>query len=165
MPNQYVTVGKVGAPKGVKGWVKITSYTEIPDQIFDFDSWLVGTEKKVMVIAEHQRQSDKLIARFEQCTDRNSAQELTNRDIVVKREQLPELGENQHYWSDLEGLAVTTTDDVMLGEVVEIFSTGSNDVLIVEGKKRHLIPFIKEEVIIQVDMPEKRIVVNWDPEF
>lgn len=165
--DRYVLVGKVGAAHGIQGLVKITSYTEASADIFKYNPWhLKQNGQWVQVNIEREQQSGKhLIARVEGCYDRNTAQTLTNTEIAVKRDQLEELEEDQHYWSDLEGLSVRNTDGIDLGRVDHLFDTGSNAVMVITGGKRRLIPFIKEHVIVEVDYEAKSITVDWDPEF
>jgi 16S rRNA processing protein RimM len=163
--TKYIIIGKIGAPHGVAGWVKITSYTEIFDQIFDFTTWLVGNDKTTMTIMECRKQGNKLAARLNGCNDRDAAAMLTNQVIAIEQDLLPALQAGEYYWTDLEGLTVTTTTGTLLGTVDEVFSTGGNDVLVVIGDKRHLVPFIKDQVITNVDLAKKTITVDWDPEF
>lgn len=97
---------------------------------------------------------------------------LTNFEISVNAASLPELSEDEFYWRELFGMQVVTTKGYNLGEVTDMLETGSNDVLVVKanlkdafGKKERLIPFLEEQVIINVDRDAQRIEVDWDPGF
>jgi len=106
------------------------------------------------------------VAQLPGIDDREQAAALIGMDIHVAREQLPPPGKDEYYWVDLEGLEVVTTEDVVLGRVSHLFATGSNDVVVVrDGARERLIPFIQGSYVRSVDMSAKRMVVDWDPEF
>ena len=97
--------------------------------------------------------------------DRDRAQELRGSEIALWRAQLPALGLDEYYWSDLEGLTVVSHEGVSLGVVERVFATGANDVLVVKGERERLIPFLLDEVVLQVNLQTAQIEVDWDPEF
>ena len=84
--------------------------------------------------------------------------------IAITRAQLPALPKNEYYWSDLEGLTVINQAGVVLGKVIYLIATGSNDVLVIKGDKELAIPYLQDEVITQVDLENGVIHVNWDGE-
>ena len=86
-------------------------------------------------------------------------------EIAVPREQLPELAENEYYWSDLQGLTVVNLDGIELGEVSHLFETGANPVVVVKGERERLIPYIWGQAIRDVDLQAGRMIVDWDPDF
>jgi 16S rRNA processing protein RimM len=86
-------------------------------------------------------------------------------EIAVEREQLPETGPEEYYWTDLEGLSVVCQDGTELGRIDHLMETGANDVLVVIGERERLIPYIPGQVIKSVDLENGRMVVDWDPEF
>lgn len=176
MTNSTATliVGKIGAPHGVKGWVRITSYTEELDGIFDFSPWLltVQGEVKEYRVADWKHQSKALIAKLEGVTTRDHAEAIKNKEISVLEAQLPTLEQGDFYWRDLIGLKVHTESGYDLGKVEQLFETGANDVLMVKanindafGAKQRMIPYLLEQVIKSVDMEAKIITVDWDPGF
>jgi len=83
----------------------------------------------------------------------------------VPRSALPAAGEDEYYWSDLEGLRVETLEGVDLGTVDHLIETGANDVLIVRGDRERLIPFLRPSVVREIDLVAARIRVAWDPDF
>jgi len=105
------------------------------------------------------------VARIEGCDDRDQAAALVDQEIAVTRERLPPTRSDEFYWVDLEGLAVETLDGVRLGLVSHLFATGSNDVLVVVGERERLLPFVWDEVIRSVDLEQRLIRVDWDPDF
>ncbi len=165
--DRYISVGKVGAPFGLEGAVKIVSFTEHPEDIFDYHPWYINKKGNwVEVTLEGEALHGKyLVAKFINSGERDEAQQWTNCEIAVKRSQLPELAEGQYYWSDLEGLTVKTVAGLILGIVDEVMETGANPVLVVQGEVRHLIPYLPEQVIKEVNLASNFLIVDWDQDF
>lgn len=164
--ERFIVVGKVGAPHGIKGEVKITSFTEKADDISEYLSWFLKKEGRWVEtrVEKIVSQGKYLVAKLLHCNDRDNAQQWTNCEIAVKREQLPELPEGQYYWSDLEGLEVKTPLGLGLGKVKEIIETGANPVIVVVGEKRHLVPYLPQ-VVNEVNLSAGYIIVDWDAGF
>lgn len=170
--NQIV-VGKFGAVYGIKGWLKIHSYTDDPEGVFLYKPWHVeyqGRQQEIQV-TEYRRHSKTWIAKVEGFDIREDAQALVGLEISVSDDLLPELDDGV-YWRDLMGCQVKTTTGYDLGVVADMMETGSNDVLVVKsnptdafGKKERLIPYLDQQVIIRVDIANKFIEVDWDPGF
>lgn len=163
-----IVLGRIGAPFGVKGSVHIHSYTEPSDNLLNYSEWLLKRKNiwesyQVLDIRKHGK---GFVANLKGCGSREEAALLTNADIGIYREHLPLLPQNEFYWTDLIGLEVYTGAGEKLGVVDSLFETGSNDVLVVQGEtKEYLIPYIPDEYVLKVDLIEKKIEVNWDPEF
>ncbi len=160
-----VILGRVSAVFGVKGWLKIHSYTEPRDSILSFRHWslqLDGRVKKVTV-AEGRKQGNSVLVRIAGAEDRNAAAELLGSVISVPREQLPKLPTDQYYWDDLQGMQVVHRDGRVLGRVAYLLATGANDVLVVQdGDSEILVPFLIDKVILGVDTPNGVISVDWE---
>lgn len=165
--DRYISVGKVGAPYGLDGAVKIISFTEHPEDIFDYDPWYINKNGQwfEMSLEGDAVQGKYLIAQFIGCEDRDVAQQWTNCEIAVRRSQLPDLPAGKYYWSDLEGLTTKTTNGLTLGVVDEVMETGANPVLVIQGEKRHLVPYLPERVIKEVNLALNYIIVDWDADF
>lgn len=144
--------------------MKVYSYTEPREAVLDYQDWLLGREGRWqrVVLAEGKRHGKAVIARLEGIEDRDAAAELTGSDIGVDRDALPDPGEGHYYWADLEGLAVVHEDGTELGRVAYLMATGANDVLVVDGPYERLIPFVPEEVILDVDIAAGVIRVDWE---
>ncbi|MBO9490242.1 ribosome maturation factor RimM [Endozoicomonas sp. G2_1] len=174
MADSTIILGKVGAVYGIKGWLKINSFTEFPEAIFDYAPWslkLGGKEQSVQV-TDWRRHNNGLIAKFAGIDDRDLAQTLVSAEILVDEQTLPDLPEGEFYWRDLIGMKVVTTKGYDLGEVTDIMETGANDVLVVKanrndgfGKKERLIPYLFDQVIDSICKQTKQINVDWDPGF
>ena len=162
-----VVIGKISGVFGVRGQVKVFSYTEPRENILKYDPWMLGSGDnwKAYQVTSGKLQGKRLIAQLKGCDDCDQAQLLVGQEIVIEKSQLPETKAGEFYWSDLEGLSVITTEQVELGKVSHLFETGSNDVLVVKGDREYLIPYIKDQIIRQVDLDAGQIVVDWDPEF
>ena len=160
-----VVLGKIVGVYGIKGWVKVFSETAPREGILGYSPWIVGVEGGFHRVAEGRRQGKGIIARLAGCDDRDHAAAFVGKEISVPRDRLPPPSADEFYWIDLEGLRVSTTNDVDLGRVDHLFSTGANDVLVVKGDRERLLPFVWGDVVKDVDFPAGRIQVDWDPDF
>ena len=97
--------------------------------------------------------------------DRDSAEKLVGAEILVDRDQFGDVERDEYYWADLVGTRVVTADDQDLGVVESLFETGANDVLVVQGDRRRLVPFLLGSVIQAVDLESGIIIADWDPDF
>ena len=162
--KQPVILGRIVGLFGVRGWVKVYSYTEPREAVLDYKEWLLNRNGgwQRAVLAEGKRHGKAVIARLEGVEDREAAAELTGSDIGVDRDALPDPGEGHYYWADLEGLVVVHKDGTELGKVASLMATGANDVLVVDGPGERLIPFVPGEVILDVDLAAGVIRVDWE---
>lgn len=163
---ERVPMGKIAGVYGVRGWVHVLSGAEPPESLLGYRSWILvheGLEQEYQV-ATGRRHGKGLVARLEGVTEREFAERLIGSEIQVDRASMPMLGEDDYYWCDLIGLAVETTGGQNLGRIRAILETGANDVLIVDGERERMIPFIRDQVIRKVDLKARRMVVDWHPE-
>ncbi|WP_018693354.1 ribosome maturation factor RimM [Algicola sagamiensis] len=172
--SETVVLGKLGAPYGIKGWLKVHSFTDDPEGIFEYSPWRihVGGQWQEFLPAEWRRHNKGLVVKLAELSDRDAAQRFTNAEIGVDSALLPELGNEDFYWRDLIGLDVVTEKGYNLGQVDDLMETGSNDVLVVKansndafGKRERLLPFVMDTVIKSVDLEGSKILVDWDPGF
>ncbi|WP_026374465.1 ribosome maturation factor RimM [Aestuariibacter salexigens] len=169
--SETLIVGKIGAPYGVKGWVKINSYTEEQAGIFDYQPWQLGDGKEYRV-DQWRVHNKSLVAKLDGVNDRNEAEAIKNLDIRIQADLLPDLDDDEFYWRELLGMKVVTEQGYDLGTVKELFETGANDVMLVKanindafGQKERMLPYLPEQVIKHVDKQAKTITVDWDPGF
>ncbi|NGP54305.1 ribosome maturation factor RimM [Thioalkalivibrio sp. XN8] len=162
-----VILGKVGAVHGVRGWVRLWSYTDPPDNLLEYREFEAGrgSDWSRLELAEGRRQGQGLVGRFTGIEDREAAAALVGTELAVAREALPPPGEGEYYWADLVGLEVVTREGTSLGRVTEMMATGANDVMVVAGDRERLLPFLPGRSVDEVDLAGGRIVVDWDPEF
>jgi 16S rRNA processing protein RimM len=159
-----VVLGRISGLFGVKGWVKVFSYTEPREALLDYSDWLIrrSEEWQSVALAEGKRHSKTVVIRLEGINDRDQAAELIGCDIGVARAGLPKPEAGHYYFGDLEGMKVVNRDGTELGIVAYVMETGANDVLVTEGERERLIPFIANEVILDVDLASGVINVDWE---
>lgn len=166
-------LGKVTTAFGIKGWVKVYSYTEPMSNILDYKCWYIrkNGEWQATKLLQSKPQGKGLVAALEGVTDRDMALALSQCEIGIPESELPELEDNEHYWFQLIGLKVVNTEGLLLGQVKELFdSGGGNQVLSVvpcEGstdKQNRLLPFV-EQYVLDVDLDAERIEVDWEADF
>jgi 16S rRNA processing protein RimM len=163
--DKMVALGYISAVHGIKGWVKVHSWTRPMEAILDYQPWLLGEDRRTVKIIDGRKQGKGLVACLPGIEDREHAMAMIGQQIFVRREQLPTPAENEYYWSDLEGLEVQTTKGVVLGKVERLMETGANDVLVIRGQREHLVPFVQGQYVTRVDLEDGLIEVDWDPEF
>ena len=157
-------LGRIVGLFGVKGWIKVFSYTDPREAILDYDRWNLkkGDAWQTTRVVEGKRHGKSVIARLDGFDDRDAAAELVGRDIAIERDALPNPEDGRYYWSDLEGLQVVHRDGTTLGRVAYLLETGANDVLVTDGDKERLIPFVAGKVILDVDFAAGVITVDWE---
>jgi len=163
--QKWVALGYVSAVHGVRGWVKVHSFTSPIEAILDYQPWLLGEDKKPVALVDGRLQGKGLAVLLPGYEDRDKAAGLVGTQIFVRRDQLPATAKDEYYWSDLEGLEVKTTSGVSLGRVSRLMETGANDVLVVRGDREHLVPFVPGQYVARVDLERGEIEVDWDPDF
>ena len=164
-------MGRIVAPYGIFGWVKILPDTETIDGLFDYDTWWLGRDDswQEVEIETAKVHNDVIVAKLVGVDDRDAALRCKGKQVAVPRAQLPEADADEYYWSDLIGVSVKNKQDIDFGIITDVFETGANDVLVVniEGAPKaneRLIPFIAD-VVLEVDITAKTMLVDWDAEF
>ena len=135
------------------------------EAILDYQPWLLGEDKRSVKIVDGRKQGKGMAALLPGYDNREQAVALVGQQIFVNRDQMPATARDEYYWSDLEGLEVHTTGGELLGRVERLMETGANDVLVIRGKREHLVPFIQGQYVTRVDLEGGVIEVDWDPEF
>lgn len=162
-----VTLGRVTGLFGVRGWVKVFSETDPREGIVGYEPVYLGRngDWHKARIEDGQLQGKGVVLKFEGIDDRDVAAMLKGSEIAVERDQLERLPAGEYYWTDLVGLEVVNLEGVIFGLVGHLFETGANDVLVVKGERERLIPWIRDDVIRDVDLSAGRITVDWDEDF
>jgi 16S rRNA processing protein RimM len=165
--SRWVIVGRFGRVHGIKGDISIISFTEPRDNILNYSNWhaYIHHEWHPIHLVHIDAHHKSILARVEGYEGREEVAQLTNVDIAILQEQLPSLEDGEYYWHQLNGMQVLTQDNKLLGIVKELLPTGANDVLVVVGEKRHLIPYLPGRTVINVDAKEKTMIVDWDLDF
>lgn len=171
--SQETVVGRITSVFGVKGWLKVYSYTDPLEGILKYRNWTaVFDGKRVPVtLEEGRRHGPGIVVKLRGVDDRDLALTYCGADLVVPTSDLPPLPEGEYYWHQLEGLVVESVEGENLGRVSHLIETGSNDVLVVQATERsidqreRLIPYLPGQVVKSVDLTEGLIRVDWDVEF
>ncbi|MDI9246144.1 ribosome maturation factor RimM [Marinobacter sp. CHS3-4] len=171
--SQETVIGQITSVFGVKGWLKVYSYTDPKEGILNYPNWtLIHNGQRIPAkLEEGRRQGQGIVVRLKGISDRDVARSYCGADIQVPISELPELPEGEYYWHQLEGLTVFTVDGQCLGRVDHLIETGSNDVLVVHAtresidQRERLIPYLPDQVVKQVQLEESAMTVDWDPEF
>ena len=164
--SDLIELGHILGAHGVKGQVKVFSNTSPRENIVTYSPWLIeqhGLTKTVKVSGKCQGKN--VVARIEGVEDRDQAQAMAGAKVFIDNNQLPNLSKGDYYWSQLIGLQVINTQNIEFGEIDHMLETGANDVMVVQGDRERLIPYVMNEVIKSIDLENKQIVVDWDAEF
>jgi 16S rRNA processing protein RimM len=164
---ERVQVGRVIGLWGVQGWLRVYSDTQPPDAIFSYQPWLLGPDEQAFQVQDWRRQGPRLMARLSGLSDPDEAARLIDAPIRVPRSILPRPEEGRFYWADLVGLEVSNLQGHSYGTVQRLIETGANDVLDIrtESGQSILIPFVTRQIVKDVDLRERRIVVDWPLEW
>lgn len=160
-------MGRILAPFGVKGWVKVESFSKSPENLARYRSWWIGGagkggEWREAQVTEVARHGNRLVARLESCDSPEAAAGYRGSEVAVARDALPPTAENEFYQADLIGLEVRNLNDERLGTVAGLFDNGAHEVMRVAGGEggERLLPFIPS-VVRSVDIGAGRILVDW----
>lgn len=174
-----VVMGRIVAPYGIFGWLKVQTSTESIDSLFDYPDWWLGREDnsthsgiknspwQKYTVETAKVHNDTLLVKLKGVNDRDAALALKSKHVAVPREEFPEADEGEYYWSDLIGLNVTNQQGVVLGLVSDVFETGANDVIVIKDpkdSKERLLPFV-DQTILDVNIADKTMLVDWPIEW
>lgn len=178
-----VALGRITGVSGLQGWIKVHSDTAPRDNIVRFEHWWLrprsagahagddGGWRKWRVL-DGRPQGKTLVARLDGIEDRDAAVSLIGSEIAVPRSDLPATAPGEFYWTDLVGMAVRTVDGAVIGPVDRLFETGANDVVVIRDERdgaksgsEVLVPWIRPDVVVDVDAVARCITVDWDPDF
>jgi 16S rRNA processing protein RimM len=164
--DRIVILGKIAGTFGVKGWVKIKSYTEPVENILGYEVWQVGRPDQWQpAIVEEARVTDKgVLAKLEGLESPEEARLKVGLEIGVWRSEMPPPEPGEYYLSDLEGIDAFSASGEPLGRVDHFRSTPGGTILIVRGEQEHWIPFVKER-IVKVELDARRIVLDWSADW
>lgn len=168
----YVELGKVVGVWGVKGWIKLHSYTRHRADIANYKTWYLQAPRQngdpqAIEIHQCREQGQGIVAQLDGVTDRDQAMGLNGYKIFVRQSDLPELPAGEFYWHQLIGLTVSNSAGE-IGSISSILETGANDVLVCKssqsGQPDVLIPYI-DQVVLSVDLDAGTMLVDWDPSY
>ena len=166
--QRMITVGRLHGAFGVRGEVKLESFTDPHRAIAKYLPWTLRDARGVERACEgvRVREGGKgLIATMPGIEDKDAADALRGTDVLVPRSALPPPEPGEYYWVDLEGLRVVNLEGADFGVVSHLFSTGANDVLVAQGERERMIPFVQPDYIRSVDFAAGVITGDWDADF
>lgn len=165
-----IVLGRIVAPYGVKGWVKVSPFGDDPAAWCDMRQWWLGPSAdgddwSPYAMKGLRVHGKGVVAKFEGVDDRSAAERLAGHYVAAPRDALPQTAQDEYYWGDLVGLEVQSMEGAALGTVASLVETGANAVLVVrDGDRERLLPFIAQ-VVKDVDMAERRIRVEWGTDW
>jgi 16S rRNA processing protein RimM len=163
---RLVVMGRIAGSFGVKGWVKVKPFSEAPEALGGFERWVVDRDGTwyEMPLEDFELHAKGPVAKLAGCDDRGAAEQLAGAEVAVEREELGEAEEGALYQVDLVGLEVVEESGVALGRVESFFEAGDASVMVVQGERERLIPFV-DAFVKSVERESGRIVVDWKPEY
>lgn len=173
-PDDHVLLGHITGAYGLKGWVKVHSDTHPRDNIVGYKVWWMGQHGswKQFRVLQGRPQGKTIVAQLEGVDSPEAAHELVGATIAISRTAMPEPAPGEYYWADLVGMQVQTLEGVKIGPVNRLFETGANDVVVIsderdetEGSTEVLVPWLVPDVITDVDLTNRLITIDWDPDF
>jgi 16S rRNA processing protein RimM len=167
-PRKMILVGRFHGAFGVKGELKLESFTDPPERIFRYQPWTLRDaqgRERACEGARGRATNKGVVATVPDIADRDAADALRGTEVWVARSTLPPPAPGEYYWVDLEGLRVVNLEGVSFGTVSHLFSTGANDVLVAQGDRERMIPFVEPDYIKAVDFDAGVVTVDWDADF
>ena len=161
-----IQIGYISSAFGIKGWHKVYSYCRPLEQILEYATWQLhhANQQSSYTLENGKTHGSGVIAKLSGIDTRTQAESLVGAEIWVSTEELPTLADSEFYWFQLIGLSVITLDGQALGIVQRLMETGSNDVLVVtndSATNEILVPYIWGEVVKNVDLDQKILIVDW----
>lgn len=160
--RRLIEVGRLGAAHGVRGWLRVQSFTDPPQRLFDWKQWLVGDRE--MKLLEARPQGNGWVARLEGVDERDAAGRLAGSLVLVDRDELPSTGPREHYRADLVGFAAKNLEGARLGTVDHFVDTPANAVMVIKGEREHWIP-VTAQHLRSVDEGARELTVDWPEDF
>ena len=170
--EDLVVLGKIVSVHGIRGEIKVYSFTDPLDNLLDYRCWILQRdgERKEVELVSGRLQGKVLVAKLRGLDDREVARTYAGFEICVPRALLPSLDDGEYYWYQLQGLRVINQDGQLFGRVDHLLETGANDVLVVKpcpgslDDRERLLPYT-EQCVQRIDLSGGEMQVIWDAEF
>jgi 16S rRNA processing protein RimM len=161
--SALIQLGFVGAPFGVRGWIKLRSHTDPPERLLEHRSLRIGQGSvwQSYRIEASGRSGGALTVKLAGIEDRDQAQALRGAQVCVPRSELPQRDDRDFYRADLIGCDVVNLEGVMLGKVQHFIETPAQVLMVVRGTQEFWIPAVPQH-LRRVDLPERRLLVDWN---
>ena len=158
-----VEIGRVVGAFGIKGWIRVRSYSTPAEGLLRYKRWNIGGRD--WDVLDGHAQGEFVVASLDGLADRSAAEAMRGGVIEVPRSALPKAKRGEFYWTDVLGSEVVSTRGAKLGTLSRVGSNGAQDVMVVTGERERLIPAVAGAIVQSVDVAGKRIVVEWEPEY
>src|SRR5690606_29601462 len=170
--EDLVVLGKIVSVHGIRGEIKVYSFTDPLDNLLDYRCWILQRdgERKEVELVSGRLQGKVLVAKLRGLDDREVARTYAGFEICVPRALLPSLDDGEYYWYQLQGLRVINQDGHLFGRIDHLLETGANDVLVVKpcpgslDDRERLLPYT-EQCVQRVDLAAGEMRVDWDTDF
>jgi len=169
--SRRIEVGRLGAAHGVRGWLRVQSFTEPPQRLFEWKLWRLQSQGdgkdgaiREVILLEARPQGNGWIARLEGVEERDAASRLTGQMILVEREALPPAEGREHYRDDLVGFEVKNLEGALLGAVDHYIDTPANAVMVIRGAREYLVP-VTAQHLLKVNTESRSLIVDWPEDF
>ena len=163
--DKKIYLGKITGAHGIKGWLKIQSFSSPPENILNYPQWIINNqgEEECYSVEQGRKQNNKIVVKLEKIDDRNTAESLINSKIQILRSDLPKLSNENYYWSDLVGLSVLNSEEKVIGRIESLIETKANDIMVINTSKdeRVLVPFVMHEIIKEVNLELNYVKIDW----
>jgi 16S rRNA processing protein RimM len=166
--EQKILLGYLHGLWGIKGWLKVFSYTSPRSHIGDYPLWWVGRSESTsrpQQVEKWLHRGDGIVVKLKGIDDRTEAALHLRSRIWIEPDQLSALPEGEYYWFQLIGLQVVNLEGCPLGKITGLLETGANDVLVVAGDRERLIPYVKDQIIKNIDLQAQELLVDWAFDF
>ncbi|WP_409276566.1 ribosome maturation factor RimM [Pseudomonas defluvii] len=170
--DDLIVVGKIFSVHGVRGEVKVYSFTDPIENLLLYRNWTLrrdGSVKQVELVSGRSTQKD-LVAKLKGLDDRDEARLLSGYEICISRSLLPNLTNGEYYWYQLVGLKVIDQLGQLFGKIDHLLETGANDVMVVKpcagslDDRERLLPYT-EQCVLAIDLGAGEMRVDWDADF
>ncbi|AYC31986.1 ribosome maturation factor RimM [Pseudomonas cavernae] len=170
--DDLVVIGKIVSVHGVRGEVKVYSFTDPIDNLLSYRHWTLRRDGEIrqVELLKGRSQNKVLVAKLKGLDDRDQARTLAGFEICVLRSLLPQLTDGDYYWFQLEGLKVIDQAGQLLGRIDHLLETGANDVMVVKpctdslDDRERLLPYTAQ-CVLSVDLAAGEMQVDWDADF
>ena len=167
--EDFILIGKVLRPHGRKGDLRIKYFNPDPLFILNYSRLFLLDHKRGIFrsfkVKEVSVSKEIVIVSLEGINDQNAAERWSQSSIYVHRDDLPPLEEGEYYYVDIIGLKVFTEKGEYIGEVANIFSTGSNDVYEIKDSEREIMLQASNDVIKEINLEERKMIVKIPEEY
>lgn len=162
-PPSYLAIGKIVAPRGVRGELRVHVETEIPERFQVLEQVYVGPEHVCLAVRRARLFKGQALLQLEGIDDRDAAEAWRNAYVYVPMEEALPTGDDEYYHHEIMGLSVVTEDGKTLGRVAEILATGANDVYVIRGPRGEVLLPAIQDVILDIDLDGQTITVRVPP--